>query len=173
MIRLPRTLAAALALSALPAAAKPPELAGRVEAARPAGCHDYNYLLWDLYRAELWSDATTLPGENFALSMTYHTNFTRGTLVDSSIDEMARFSGEEPGRFAAARRQLAEAFRDVAEGDRITAWRPEPGRVLFFVNGRETGALTHDTDLFLDIWLGPKARHEAGRDDLLAGRCDG
>ena len=93
--------------------------------------------------------------------------------MESSIKEMARLSGTPPARFAAARQQLAEAFRDVGEGDRITAWRAGPDRLVFFVNGRETGALTRDVDLFLDIWLGPETRHEAGRADLLAGHCDG
>jgi len=166
-------LALALALLALPAAAQPPELAGRVEAERPAGCHDYSYLFWDLYRAELWSDAAALPGETFALSLTYRTEFTRGTLVDSSIDEMARLSGEPPESFAETRRQLADAFRDVGPGDRITAWRAGPDRLRFFLNGRPTGDLTRHVDLFLAIWLGPETRHEAGRADLLAGGCDG
>ena len=167
-----RALALA-ALAATPAAAKPPELAGRVEAPRPAACHDYDYLLWDLYRAELWTDAPAPPGESFALSLTYETEFTRETLVGSSLDEMARLSGRPADSFSAARRDLERAFRDVRPGDRITAWRAGPDRLRFFVNGEETGALTHHVDLFLDIWLGEDARHAAGRRDLLAGRCDG
>ncbi len=168
-----RPLALAALLLALPAAAKPPELAGRVEAPRPAACHDYSFAFWDLYRAELWTDADRLPGESFALSLTYRTEFGRGKLVDTSIDEMARISGDPPARFADAREELARALRDVREGDRVTAWRDGPERLRFFVNGTETGTLTHDVDLFLDIWFGRDARHEAGRDDLLAGRCDG
>lgn len=168
-----RAAVLAAVLLALPAAAKPPELAGRVEAARPAACHDYDYLFWDLYRAELWTDAETLPGESFALSLTYHANFERSKLVGSSIDEMARLSGNPPGSFNAAREELRAALRDVAEGDRITAWRDDAGRLRFFVNGVETGTLTAHVDLFLDIWLGEDARHAEGRGDLLAGRCDG
>lgn len=163
----------AVVLLALPATAKPPELAGRVEAARPAACHDFDYLLWDLYRAELWTDAATLPGETFALSLSYRTEFERGTLVEISIEEMARLSGRPPGSFDAARAELRRAFRDVAEGDRITAWRAGPDRLRFFVNGEATGALTRHVDLFLDIWLGRDARDAAGREALLAGRCDG
>lgn len=168
-----RRLALAAVLLALPAAAKPPELVDRVQAPRPAACHDYSFMFWDLYRAELWSDADRLPGESFALSLTYRTDFARKKLVEASIEEMARISGDPPARFADARDELARAFRDVGEGDRVTAWRAGPERVRFFVNGTETGTLTHDVELFLDIWLGAEARHEAGREDLLAGRCDG
>lgn len=168
-----RALALAALLLALPAAAKPPELAGRVEAPRPAGCHDYGFLLWDLYRAELWTDAAALPGESFALTLTYRTEFERETLVETSISEMARLSGTPAESFAEARRQLADAFRDVGPGDRITAWRAGPERLRFFVNGAETGTLARAVDLFLAIWLGADARHAAGRADLLAGRCDG
>lgn len=168
-----RSLALAAALLALPAAVKPPELDGRVDAADPAACHDYDYLAWDLYRAELWSDAADLPGENFALSLTYERDFTRGTLIDSSIEEMSRLSGRPGGSFAAVRRELGQAFRDVGPGDRVTAWRDGSDRLRFFVNGEETGTLSRDADLFLDIWLGEGARHAAGRRELLAGRCDG
>lgn len=170
---IPRIIALAALLLALPAAAKPPELAGRVDAPRPAACHEYDYLFWDLYRAELWTDAPSPPGQNFALSLTYQSDFKRETLLESSVEEMSRLSGEPVENFDAARRELAEAFRDVSPGDRITAWRAGPDGIRFFVNGEETGALTHHVDLFLDIWLGPDARHAAGRKDLLAGRCDG
>ncbi len=168
-----RAVILAAALMALPAAAKPPELAGRVEAPRPAGCHDYDYMFWDLYHAELWTDAAQPPGETFALTLTYHSEFARGTLVDTSIEEMARMSGRPEESFAAARRQLAHAFRDVGEGDRITAWRAGPDSVRFFVNGEETARLTRHVDLFLDIWLGAATRQPEARDNLLAGRCDG
>lgn len=169
----PRALVLAATLLATAAAAKPPELAGRVEAPHPAGCHDYSFMFWDLYRAELWTDAASLPGETYALSLTYETNFTRRTLVKISVEEMGRLSGSPPDSFAAAQRELSEAFRDVTPGDRITAWRAGPDRLHFFVNGEQTGTLTYDIELFLDIWLGPGTRHASGRADLLAGRCDG
>ena len=162
----------AAAVLALPAAAKPPELADRVDAPRPIGCHEYSYLFWDLYRAELWTDASALPGDSFALSLTYRADFTREKLVETSIEEMARLSGKPPGSFAGTRSDLERAFRNVSPGDRITAWRAGPDRLRFFVNGRGTGVLTRHVDLFLDIWLGKGTRRPEGRADLLAGRCD-
>jgi len=173
-----RRLAAALALSlaaAGPAGATaiPAELQGLVSTPRPAGCSEYSFLLWDVYRAELWSDASRLPGDAFALSLTYRTDFTRAELVDSSVAEMARISRQPESAFAAARKEMAEVFRDVTPGDRITAWRAGPDRLRVFVNGQETGALTREVDLFLAIWLGQDTRHPAGRQALLEGRCDG
>jgi hypothetical protein len=173
-----RRLASALALSlaaAGPAGATaiPTELQGLVSTPRPAGCSEYSFLLWDFYRAELWSDASRLPGDAFALSLTYRTVFTRAQLVDSSVAEMARISGQPEAAFAAARQEMTEVFRDVTPGDRITAWRAGPDRLRVFVNGHETGALTREVDLFLDIWLGHDTRHPEGRKAMLAGRCDG
>lgn len=172
-MRLRAVLIAALAAAgAGPAIALPVELQDRVEIAEPAGCSDFSYLFWDLYRAELWSEAAQLPGDEFGLSLTYKSDFSRDQLVDSSISEMARISGRKEQSFAAARHDLERSFRDVAPGDRFTAWRSGPDRVAFYFNGRETGTLSHDADLFLSIWLGEKARDSKGRQALLSGRCD-
>lgn len=159
-------------LSATCAAAAPPELAGRVASERPAGCAEYAFLAASLYRAEHWTDSLSGPGRAFALSLIYRRAFERQTLIATSIGEMARMSGLPRHAFDAARRELAQAFRRVDEGDRLTAWRGVPGRVEFFHNGDRTGALTHDADLFLDIWLGPEARSLKRRTELLSGRCD-
>ena len=166
-------LAVSLAVSALPASALPPELDGLVRTQAPAGCSEFNLLFWKLYRAELWSEYDELPGNRFALSLTYRTDFSRQQLVDSSISEMARLSGQSAGHFAGSRDELLRSFTTVAPGDRITAWRESADRLRFFVNGRETGSLTRHVDLFLSIWLGVKARDGEGRQALLSGRCDG
>ncbi len=166
-------LAGLAVLFAVPTvAAPPPELSMRVSARQPAGCADYGWLFFSFYRAELWTDADDLPGRNFGLSLTYLSSFEHEELVSSSISEMVRMSGRPPAAFAAARAQLEQAFRAVRKGDRYTAWRSGPGQVEFFRNGTRTGALTHDADLFLAIWLGPSSRDPGGRDALLSGRCD-
>ena len=154
------------------AMAAPPELSGRVAAERPAGCADYSFLFFDLYRAELWTDSAWLPGEEFGLSLVYRRHFDRDDLVSSSISEMARMSDRTEASFGAARAELKKAMRSVEEGDRYTAWRAGFDRVEFFHNGSATGALTHDADLFLDIWLGASSRDLERRATLLAGRCD-
>ncbi len=166
-------VAGTLATGTGEAAEPPSELRELVDSPRPAGCSEYRVLFWDLYRAELWSDAEKLPGDQFALSLTYQTKFTQSELVESSIDEMVRISGRPESAFREARAELDQAFRDVVRGDRITAWRAGPDRLRLFVNGQETGSLTRDVDLFLAIWLGDRTRHSEGRQALLAGRCDG
>jgi hypothetical protein len=166
-------LAATFAWGADKAEARPPELRDLVAAPNPAGCSEYRFLLWNLYRAELWSDAEALPGKAFGLALTYGTDFTREELVKSSIEEMSRISGRPEQAFAKASAQFRQAFRDVAKGDRITTWRAGLGRLQLFVNGQETGVLTEEVDLFLAIWLGDETRHAEGRKALLSGHCDG
>lgn len=173
MRRLGPILALALCLSAGHARATPVELGDLVSADRPVGCSTYRFMFWDFYRAELWSDARDLPGESFALSLTYLSEFSRDELVTSSVDELVRMSGLPESRFVAVRGEMERVFRDVAPGDRITAWRAGTDRLRVFVNGRETGVLTRDVDRFLAIWLGEGTRDPDGRAGLLAGRCDG
>jgi hypothetical protein len=155
------------------AEARPPELRDLVEAPYPAGCSEYRSLLWKFYRAELWSDAKALPGNEFGLALTYLTDFTREELVKSSVGEMSRISRRKEQAFAEVGAELRQAFRDVARGDRITAWRAGSEKLYLYVNGQETGVLTRDVDLFLAIWLGEETRHPNGRKALLSGRCDG
>ncbi len=152
--------------------AAPAELSGRVAAEHPAACVDYAFVFLDLYRAELWTDSAWLPGEEFALSLVYRRSFDRDDLVDSSISEMARMSDRTEGSLDAARAELEHAMHNVVEGDRYTAWRSGKGHIEFFLNASATGVLTHDADLFLDIWLGSRSRDPDRRDTLLAGRCD-
>ncbi len=155
------------------AAAAPPELEGRVPAEGPAGCAEYRFLLLRLYRAELWTDAEVPPGEEFGLSLIYRRDIDQNKLVSSSISEMARMSGRPEASFGAARAELEQTMRGVSAGDRYTAWRNRSGEVDFYLNGSPVGSLTHDADLFLDIWLGPESRGKAQRDAMLSGRCDG
>ena len=155
------------------AEARPPELRDLVNASNPASCSEYRFLLWNFYRAELWSDAEALPGNAYGLVLTYRTDFTREELVKSSVEEMSRISGRPEQAFAEARADFEQAFHDVAKGDRITAWRAGPDKLQLYVNGQETGVLTREVDLFLAIWLGEETRHPNGRKALLSGRCDG
>ena len=75
--------------------------------------------------------------------------------------------------FGEAAAEMTRAFRAVDTGDRITAWFESSARVRIFHNGTETGAITSEPGLFMDIWLGSKTRDEDGRSALLSGRCDG
>ena len=167
-----RVLVLAMSLVTGMAAAAPPEMAGRVSSEGPSGCAEYRFLFLRLYRAELWTDAEVLPGQEFGLSLTYRRNLDRDELVESSISEMARMSGRPEASFGAARAELEQAMRSVSAGDRYTAWRAGSGEVQFYLNGDLVGTLTHDADLFLDIWFGPSSRYPAKRDRLLSGRCN-
>ncbi len=148
-----------------------PELSDRVAARIPAGCANYRALFIDLYRAELWTDAQTMPGEQFGLTLIYSRGFSRHILVSTSIAEMARMSDRPEDSFGPVRTQLERIMRKVSNGDRFTAWRKSAEAVEFFFNGQGVGVLNHDSDLFLDIWLGNRSRKPAHRQKLLSGRC--
>ncbi len=167
-----RAVVLGVVLAVPDALAVPPELSDRVAAHHPAGCTEHRLLFFPLYRAELWTDAATLPGARFGLSLTYHRGFTREELVSTSISEMVRMSGRAEASFRLVRAELEQTMRSITEGDRYTAWRSGPNRVEFFHNGIATGSLTRDADLFLDIWLGPESRDPKRRLMLLSGHCD-
>ena len=82
-------------------------------------------------------------------------------------------SGRPKESFDVARVELGKAMRPVRKGDRLTAWRGASGAIEFFLNGDATGQLTHDPDLFMNIWLGPETRDPTRAAKLLEGRCDG
>ncbi len=167
-----RAVLPALLFAAGSAFSAPPELSGRVAAERPAGCAEYGFFFFSLYRAELWTDAAAPPGPNFGLTLHYRRGFSHDELVSTSIREMVRISGRSDENFDAAMAELSQAMRNVTEGDRITAWREGPDRIAFFHNGLPAGELTSDAGLFLDIWLGPESLDPKRRDALLSGRCD-
>ncbi|MCY4258878.1 MAG: hypothetical protein OXC91_01260 [Rhodobacteraceae bacterium] len=160
-----------LLLTASAPAAPPPELTGRIDSARPAGCTVYWLLFISLYRAELWSDSPSLPGEEYGLSLVYRTPFSGKQLVKASIAEMSRISGRPASAFDGVRSELETAMRAVRRGDRYTAWRDASGRIEFFLNGETTGVLTEDGDLFMAIWLGPHTRYPQRRNILTDGVC--
>ena len=154
------------------ASAALPELESRVESEQPAGCAEYRFFSASIYRAELWTDALSRPGDAFALSLVYQRGFGRETLVNASISEMVRISSRPRSAFEETKRELEQAFRRINKGDRFTAWRSVSGRIEFFKNGIKTGELTRDADLFLGIWLGAESRNQKQRGKLLSGRCD-
>lgn len=161
-----------IAVSATLVAAKPPELATLVGRMTPVGCAQYRFAFWRIYDAELWSDTVPPSESHYGLSLTYRTRFSRTQLVDSSIAEMARISGQPKANFARAREEMFAAFGDVEPGSRITAWRSDASGAQIFLNGQPTGRLTRQVDLFFDIWLGEDTRRRRERSRLLAGQCD-
>ena len=152
--------------------AVPVELRGLVSSATPKGCDDYRVLFWNLYRAELWTDAVHPPGDTYGLSLTYRSEFSLTELVETSVEEMSRISGRPKAAFENAAREMERAFRSVVPGDRITVWRDTDDVLRVFANGRETGVISGHTDTFLAIWLGAETRFPKAREALLQGRCD-
>lgn len=148
------------------------EYDGRVAAQVPIACAHYKFLFFQLYRAELWTDSTDMPGTHFGLTVIYDYHFKQHDLVRTSISEMARISGRTQSDFAAVRLKLDGIMRDVSKGDRFTAWKAEAGDLEFFLNGEFVGVLDQHVDLFLAIWLSDKSRKPELAKRLLSGKCD-
>jgi hypothetical protein len=70
---------------------------------------------------------------------------------------------------AAANKALSKLFKDVKEGDRITAFYEPESKVAFYYNGKLQGNLTQKNLLipFMDIWLSPDTERPELRAKLL------
>ena len=144
--------AGSIALGTVSAGALPPELRGLVDASQPAGCSEYRLLFWDFYRAELWRYAEELPGDTFALALSYRTDFAQDELVESSIEEMSLIAGRPEQAFA-------EAL--VTDGDEVHL-AMAPTRLQDFITAVraefDKHAMQGESPVFL---TSPTARHYA------------
>ena len=120
--------------------ALPAELRGLVTSQRPAGCSEYSYLFWDLYRAELWSDARQLPGDRYGLSLTYLSEFSRDALVQSSVDEMMRMSDRPESTCAIARTENGSSMNPSPPGAARLTRRPVGFSEIEYTSHAPSGA---------------------------------
>lgn len=156
-----RAMAAALALGAFPAEARPPELERAMAGAQLVGEARYQLLTWTLFDAALWSEDGDFSWERpFALTLTYRQAFSSRSLVDRSIVEMSRRGVPASGRLGAL---LRECFPDVAPGDRITGLSTGPDSAVFLHNGRHRCAIEWPgfRRAFFGIWLDASGSQEA------------
>jgi hypothetical protein len=139
---------------------------------RLVGSGDFTWFGVSLYTARLWSSGLPLTWDQpFALELTYHRVFSRDTLVEASLTEMARMAEArlEESTLHRWSNEMREAFVDVRPGMRITGvYHPGKG-CTFFVDGQ----LHHRVDdpafarAFFDIWLDPRTRDKQLRQRLL------
>lgn len=148
-----RAIAVALALCAVPAEARPPEVVRAMSGAQLVGEARYQMLTWTLFDAALWSEDGVFSWERpFALTLTYRQAFSSRSLVNRSLFEMSRRGAPALDRLGEL---LRECFPDVAPGDRITGLSIAPDSAVFLHNGRHSCAIEWPgfRRAFFGIWL--------------------
>jgi hypothetical protein len=156
------------------AMARPSELGGEINAAKPYGSGSLSWLVFTAYDATLWTDAQQWSmNAPFALTLRYRMSFTTAELVERTVEEMRKVGPGIP-KDALARYEsaLTRAFPAVKDGDRITALHV-PGRgVRFFHNGTATTDITEGAfaEPFFGIWLSPRSSEPRLRAALLSLR---
>lgn len=170
LVRFAAVIAIAFAF-VLPAAARPPELSGVVQAKEPYGRASLTWLFLKAYDVSLWTDAPRWSmNETFALSIEYNMSFTREEIAERTIEEMRRVApGIPAGTLASFAPLVRRLLPDVKSGDRISAVHI-PGRpVQFFHNGKGTGQAEAAgfAEPFFGIWLSPLSAEPGIRKRLL------
>jgi len=140
--------------------------------AQMIGNGDFRWFGLPIYSARLWGQGRPTSFEHpFALELIYRREIERDTLVQTSLDEMRRTSGAniDEKKLSQWRREMQQAFVDVAPGKRITGvYLPGLG-CRFYVNEQlhhEVADLEFARAFFL-IWLGPQTRSPQLRLELL------
>jgi hypothetical protein len=155
-------------VTAVPALARPPEVARTLPNSQVVGQASYEMLSVRLFNAELWNESGTFSWERpFALSLTYERSARASTLINRSIREMSSRGAGSAQTLAPLRAQLERCFTSVSRGDRFTGVSTGADTARFYLNGahrcdvRWPGFRRH----FFGIWLagrdGPAARISA------------
>ncbi len=119
--------------------------------------------------SDLGSTSLLKSGGNSSLHVKYFRDIARQELIDSSIEEMQRvkrggFTIPE-GRYIS---YLESIYGDVKDGDIKIAVKTQKGLDLYH-NDRFMGSVDDIVfaNLFFDMWLGTKAKHQNIRKELL------
>lgn len=136
------------------------------------GSGDLRWLGLRIYTAQLWSERPVFDEKRpFVLVLNYHRNISKKQLVETSLDEIKRLSGQThaPETLKRWENEMNRTFVDVKTGDVLAAaFLPNQG--LRFYNKNRTLAEVRDLDFalaFFDIWLDPKTKDKKLRAQLL------
>jgi hypothetical protein len=168
-------LSALLLATALPPAIAQAALPEAVKAAagdwRSLGRGELRWLGIRVYEASLWVSGVRLDFERpFALALRYARDIPGEKLVGTSIDELRRLGFGSRAQLDDWESRVADIFPDVRAGDTIVGLYL-PGRgARFFHRGSSVGEIA-DIEFargFFAIWLDPRTREPALRQQLLA-----
>jgi hypothetical protein len=149
-------LLAALALLTAEARANPPEVNEAIPGAEQVGQARYQYMVWAVFDAVLWSDDGVFAWERpFALSLTYRRSISARALAEQTRIEMQARGAGDAQSLAPLGARLTRCFADVSAGDRITAISLGANRARLYYNGAPTCTLEWPglQRAFFGIWL--------------------
>ena len=136
------------------------------------GSGDLKWFGLRIYSAQLWSAKAAFDAKSpFVLELNYHRNISKTQLVETSLDEIKRLSGQTytPATLKRWENEMNRAFVDVKAGDVLAAsFLPKQG-VRFYSKNKMLAEI-RDLDFalaFFDIWLDPKTKDQALRAQLL------
>lgn len=167
------TVAISLVSFSALAAEKPAEIASTIKAESPMGEAGLDKLVFHVYDASLWTDASTWSmRQPFALSLKYGMRFDSDDFVDRTLEEMEKSSSASEAQREAYKPLLGKVFPAVKKGDHITALYTPGKGTSFFHNGKPTGSISNAAqpqfaEHFFAIWLSPKSSEPDLRNKLL------
>ncbi len=143
----------------------------------PLGAGELRWFGFRVYRAALWAGhpAAWVDDGDFALVIRYQRAIESSRLVQASLDEMRRLGLADEEQLSRWQPLLAQAFPDVAAGDRITGVN-RAGRGAAFYFGERPTAQIDDPDFaqaFFAIWLDERTREPGLRARLTGQSGDG
>lgn len=110
----------------------------------------------------------------FSLTLTYARSLSGQDIAQSSVDEIKRLEGDvmAPELLAQWGKEMEKAFPDVVRDDQITGQYDPRDGVRFYHNGRFTYHIDDPRfgQAFFGIWLDPRTRAPALREQLLGER---
>lgn len=149
-----------LSLAPLVASASPGPLQALLPEVQQRGVATFRYLGLPVYQARLFTPSGKPLdwSRDFAIELTYLRNISAKTLVQSTLQELARTGGPLPIDAA-----LKGCFDAVRSGDRYLALSKGSNAVQFWRNGRPACTLRHPRikQRFMAIFVGQNTRSRA------------
>lgn len=149
---------------------RPVMIRDAITSQKPVGRGTLRRLFTTVYDAAFWSDTGGWNYEKpYALSLTYHVKISAKDFLDKTMEEMERVTGASRADLSRFVPDLRRVFRDVKDGDNITAvFVPKKG-TSFYLNGQLTGKIKGQdfSECFFGIWLAPRTSEPELRLKLL------
>ena len=131
-------------------------------------------LFIDIYRLNLYArDGRFAPEKDFVLEFEYLTDVSKRTIINASVNELAKLDGVSAADIKSWERGLGDAIVDMTAGDRAAIVFTTGGRIVFETPGRPPVAFDdpHFATSYAAIWLGPRTAYPLLRHRLLGNKA--